>query len=79
MVNKIDSLKYNVIVTTYTYTLLWIIQLLQFCLQIKQILVTLPHVEHDVELDTKLVNNEERKPLSVYSTPVCTTFAIFDE
>lgn len=41
--------------------------------------VTLPQVEHDVELDTKLVNDEERTPLPIYCTPVCTTFAIFEE
>lgn len=41
--------------------------------------VTLPHVQHDIELDTKLVDNNNRKPLPVYTIPVSTTFAIFEE
>lgn len=41
--------------------------------------VTLPVVEYDASLDKKTVNLEVRKPIPVYSTPVSTTFAIFDE
>lgn len=41
--------------------------------------VSLPNVDHDVELDSKVVNDEERTPLPLYNVPVCTTFAIFEE
>lgn len=41
--------------------------------------VKLPQVEHDSVLDKKEVNEEERVPLNVYSIPVSTTFAVFEE
>ncbi|XP_050299565.1 exosome complex component RRP43-like [Anthonomus grandis grandis] len=41
--------------------------------------VTLPHIDYDPALDIKQANLEDRKPLNVYSTPITTTFAIFDD
>ncbi|CAH0560452.1 unnamed protein product [Brassicogethes aeneus] len=41
--------------------------------------VTLPTVDYDAALDNKLVNIEERHPLKIYSTPVSTTYIIFDD
>lgn len=41
--------------------------------------VSLPSVDYDPALDNKLVNLEERKPLNVKTTPIATTFAIFDD
>lgn len=41
--------------------------------------VKLPQVEHDSVLDKKEVNEEEKVPLNVYCTPVCTTFTTFEE
>lgn len=41
--------------------------------------VRLPHVEHDPVLDYKQVNEEQKWPINVYSIPLCTTFAMFEE
>lgn len=40
--------------------------------------VKLPAVSYDPELDTKVVDDTQKKPLQIYSSPVSTTFAIFD-
>ncbi|CAH1105303.1 unnamed protein product [Psylliodes chrysocephalus] len=39
----------------------------------------LPFVEYDPALDNIQVNMEERKHIKVHSTPVSTTFAVFDD
>jgi len=48
-------------------------------LVLQSILVTLPQIDYDPVLDNKQVNLKERNPIKVHSTPVATTFAIFDE
>jgi exosome complex RNA-binding protein Rrp42 (RNase PH superfamily) len=41
--------------------------------------VKLPHVSYDAETETTVVSAEKRSELQVHSTPVATTYAIFDE
>lgn len=41
--------------------------------------VRLPMVEYDPALDNIQVNVETRKALTIYCSPVSTTFVIFDE
>ncbi|KAF5302008.1 hypothetical protein FQR65_LT08673 [Abscondita terminalis] len=41
--------------------------------------VKLPSVDYDVAIDHKIVNEDEKKSISVYNTPVSTTYAIFED
>lgn len=41
--------------------------------------VKLPQVQHDPVTDSKEVDENERLPINVYSIPICTTFATFEE
>lgn len=43
------------------------------------VLVKLPEVEYDPVLDNRVVNDCNKIPLRVKTTPVCTTYAIFEE
>ena len=43
------------------------------------VLVMLPSVSYDTELEKITIDMEDRKPLTVYNTPVSTTYVVFDE
>lgn len=41
--------------------------------------VKLPSVDYDVAIDKKVVNEDEKKSILIYNTPVSTTYAIFED
>ncbi|KAF5296261.1 hypothetical protein FQA39_LY12598 [Lamprigera yunnana] len=41
--------------------------------------VKLPSVTYDVAIDSKMVNDEEKKSITVHNIPVSTTYAIFED
>ncbi|KAK5643943.1 hypothetical protein RI129_007788 [Pyrocoelia pectoralis] len=41
--------------------------------------VRLPGVEYDAAIDKKTINEDEQKSLSIYNTPVSTTYAMFED